>query len=107
MEKFEVNLLGLTNNRDYMHYEILIDNERFISGWYRIEPYLLKYRASYNDYSGQVGLIENDRLKGLKRKNPNLIGIESTGRSYTYFITVEGCEIIKQKIEHLYENLLN
>jgi hypothetical protein len=106
MKKFEVNLLDLSNNHDYIHYEILIDNKRFISGWYRIEPYLLKYRASYNDYSGHIGLIENDRLKGLKRKKPNLIGIESTGRSYTYFITVEGCEIIKQKIEQLYENVL-
>ena len=105
MKRFEVNLLGLTNGYDYMHYEILIDNKRFISGWYRIEPYLLKYRASYNDYSGQIGLIENDRLKGLKRKNPNLIGMELQLNSYTYFITVEGCEIVKQKIEQLYENV--
>lgn len=106
MKKFEVNLLGLTNGCDYIHYEILIDNKRFISGWYRIEPYLLKYRASYNDYSGQIGLIENDRLKGLKLKNPNLIGMELQLNSYTYFITVEGCEIVKQKIEQLYENVL-
>jgi hypothetical protein len=105
MKKFEVNLLDLSNNHDYIHYEILIDNKRFISGWYKIEPYLLKYRASYNNYSGHTGLIENDRLKGLKRKNPNLIGIESRGCSYTYFITVEGCEIIKQKIEIMYQFL--
>ena len=80
----EIKLVELNNGRDYIRYEIIKNGSRFITGWLR-----------FGD---------------IKRLKHNLCGKEIAIRRninshWGFYISAEGCEIIKNHIKIMYSFL--
>lgn len=103
----EIQLVELNRGVDYIRYEIHIDGSRFVTGWIRFRDIKeLKYK--YDGKKGHYGPIYYNTLlhPNFKFPSENEIGIKrNINDNWDFYITVEGCEIIKNHIKKLYDFL--
>ena len=91
----EIKLVELNRGVDYVRYEIIKDGSRFITGWIRFRDIpKLKYRI------GGKGHYAFNHNKPHKE-----VGIKKSYGLGDFYITVEGCEIIKNHIKNMYNFL--
>lgn len=98
MEVFDVSIKELNNNLDYIRYEIVIDNQKIISGWYKFSN-LLTY---YINGKGHYGRVFNKDIHKLKKIAEIILNINNIS---SIFITKEGCEILKYRIKEMYTRI--
>ena len=93
----EIKLVELNRGVDYVRYEIIKDGSRFITGWIRFRDIpKLKYRIGGK---GHYGFSSSN--KPLNKD----IGIKRSYGTGDFYISVEGCEIIKDRIKNMYNFL--
>ena len=106
----EIKLVELNRGRDYIRYEIHINGSRFVTGWIRFRDIKeLKYKyEGKKGLKGHYGPIYYNTLLHPNFKSPseNEIGIKiNINDNWDFYITVEGCEIIKNHIKNMYNFL--
>lgn len=98
MKVFDVSIKELNDNMDYIRYEVIIDNQKIISGWYRFRN-ILKY---YVNGKGHYGRIYNKDIYKLKTTAEIILNINGIA---SIFLTKEGSEILKHQIKQMYTRL--
>ena len=93
----EINLVELNNDADYVRYEIIKNKSRFITGWIRFRD-IPKLKHNFWG-KGHYGFSYSN--KPLNKE----IGIKKSYGSGDFYISIEGCEIIKDHIRNMYNFL--
>lgn len=74
MKDIKINILDVTDNEHYWHYEIVIDGKRFISGWYRYQIWQFYYDNDMKQYIKTAychydNILPKKVVQKLKKKN--------------------------------------
>ena len=97
MNEITINLVELNRDADYIRYELLKDKSRFITGWIRFRDIpKLKYKFGNKGHYG---------FSSFNKPLNKEIGIKSSYGNGVFYISVEGCEIIKDHIKTMYNFL--
>lgn len=98
MKVLDVSIKEVNNNFDYIRYEVVIDNQKIISGWYKFRNFLKPYANDIRYY----GWIKNKDIYKLKTSTEIILNINDIS---SIFITKEGCEILKYRIKEMYTRI--
>ncbi len=93
----EIKLVELNRGVDYVRYEIIKNESKFITGWIRFRD-ITKLKHNFCG-KGHYGFSYSN--KPLNKE----IGIKRSYGSGDFYISVEGCEIIKNHIKNMYSFL--
>jgi len=101
MANIKINILDFCGN-NHWHYEIVINGERFISGWYTYDlPF--EYFDRYINSENFPGEITKHRLKRL---NERYALVEVINNYWARCFTQEAIDLVKGKIYESYYNIL-
>ena len=98
MKNVKINILDFYGN-NHWHYEILIDDKRFISGWWRYE---LPYKYYVLEHFPN-GVTEHQR----KILNNKYALIMFTNSHWATCFTQEAIDIVTRKIYESYKDILD
>ena len=102
MADIKINILDFCGN-NHWHYEIVINGERFISGWYQYDfIYMLLFKKYYALEHFPNGASEYQ----IKKLNNKYGLVEFTNRNWAICFTHEAIDLVKGKIYELYYNIL-
>lgn len=110
MKDIKINILDITDNEDYWHYEIVIDGKRFISGWYRYS--IWQFYDKNNNMEQYIKRIfchcENILPKKEVRKiKKECVLLLKDRRYFIKGVTQEIVDFIANKVKELYKDILN
>lgn len=99
MADIKINILDFCGN-NHWHYEIVINGERFISGWYQ-------YDFIYTPYNYVLEHFPNGVTEYKIKKLNNKYGlVEFTNRNWAKCFTQEAIDLVKGKIYESYYDIL-
>ena len=103
MKNIKINILDFCGN-NHWHYEIIINDKRFISGWYQYNlPFI--YTCEYCGY--HLEHFPNGATEYQIKKLNNKYGlVEFTNRNWAKCFTHEAIYLVKGKIYESYYNIL-
>lgn len=103
LKNIKINILDFCGN-NHWHYEILIDDERFISGWYTQDIPYKYYRSDdwHFEYNGNG--FSKHKLEVLKSKY-SLVQFITDAYIVCFSQTI--IDLVTQKIYELYKDILN
>lgn len=110
MKDVKINILDVTDNEDYWHYEIIIDGKRFISGWYRYSIWHFYYYKNNmrhcikRIYCKDDNTLSKKEIQKIKRECVLLL---KDRPFYVKGVTQEIVDFIINKIKELYKDILN
>ena len=100
MKNIKINILEFSDNNNW-HYEILIDDKRVISGWYK---YALPY-TYYNKYCILEHFPKGVTKHQIKKLNNKYSLVEFTNSNWARCFTHEVIDLVSQKIYKSYKNM--
>lgn len=108
MKDIKINILGVTDNEHYWHYEIVIDGKRFISGWYRYPIWQFYYDKNMDQYIKRVYCKYDNTLskKEVQKIKRECVLILTDKSFYVQGVTQEIIDFIISKIKELYKDIL-
>lgn len=101
MKNIKINILDFCGN-NHWHYEILIDDKRFISGWWQYELSYAYYNKYYALEHFPNGVTEHQR-KILNNKYALIMFINS---HWATCFTQEAIDLVIEKIYESYKDIL-
>mgnify|MGYP003522383727 FL=1 len=109
MKDIKINILGVTDNDHYWHYEIVIDGKRFISGWYRYPIWRFYYDKNMDQYIKRVYCKYDNTLskKEVQKIKRECVLILKDKSFYVEGVTQEIIDFITEQIKVLYKDILD
>ena len=109
MKDIKINILDVTDNEHYWHYEIVIDGKRFISGWYRYQIWQFYYDENMKQYIKTVYCHYDNILpkKEVQKIKKECVFILKNKPFYVKGVTQEIVDFIANKVKELYKDILN
>lgn len=101
MADIKINILDFCGN-NHWHYEIVINGERFISGWYQYDFIYTPFK----DYYVLVHFPNGATEYQIKKLNNKYGLVEFTNRNWARCITHEAIDLVKGKIYESYYDIL-
>jgi hypothetical protein len=101
MADIKINILDFCGN-NHWHYEIVINGERFISGWYQYDFIYTPFKEYYVLERFPNGATEYQ----IKKLNNKYGLVEFTNRNWARCITHEAIDLVKGKIYESYYDIL-
>ena len=106
MKDIKINILDITDNEDYWHYEIVIDDKRFISGWYRYSIWQFYYdNNNMEHYIKRIYCHYGNTLpkKDVQKLKKECVLILKDKPFFIKGVTQKIIDFIKDKIKELYK----
>lgn len=100
MADIKINILDFCGN-NHWHYEIVINGERFISGWYQYDFIYTPYKEYYVLEHFPNGATEYK----IKKLNNKYGLVEFTNRNWAKCFTQEAIDLVKGKIYESYYDI--
>ena len=101
MADIKINILDFCGN-NHWHYEIVINGEQFISGWYQYDFIYTPYKEYYVLHHFPNGASEYQ----IKKLNNKYGLVEFTNRNWAKCFTHEAIDLVKGKIYESYYDIL-
>lgn len=101
----EIKLVELNRGRDYIRYEIIKNGSRFITGWLRFgDIKKLKHNLCGKGHYGPIYYKRTDP-NYVKPSDDEIAIRRNINSHWGFYISAEGCEIIKNHIKIMYSFL--
>ena len=105
MEDMKINILGVTDNEDYWQYEIVVNDKRFVTGWYKYSIWQFYYDESMKQYIKTIYCKYENTLskKEVQKIKNECVFILKNKPFYIKGVTQEIVDFVKAKIKELYK----